>query len=248
MIVAILGDVHGNREALEAVLTAAAREDVEGFWFLGDLVGYNPDPDYCVAEVLSRASHTVRGNHDKAVTGLLSVQWFNPMAREAVRWTRRTARVETLRNVEGLPEGPQRPLPGFVLCHGTPWDEDEYLIGETAVVKAFRWMRNDGQARVCFHGHTHRPLCCRLREGPQRPEVLPGEGLVAFEPGCLYLVNPGSVGQPRDGNPKASFGILDTDRLTYRTLRVAYAVKETMRKIEAAGLPRELAWRLSGGA
>lgn len=247
MIVAILGDVHGNREALEAVLSAAAREDAGDFWFLGDLVGYNTDPDFCTRAVLSRISHGVRGNHDKAVAGFLPLQWFNPVAREAVRWTRRAASADTLQKIAGLPAGPRQPLPGFLLCHGTPRDEDEYLVGEAPVVETFRWMRDDGNARVCFHGHTHRPLACRLEGARGRPQVLSAEEPLAFEPGTLYLVNPGSVGQPRDGNPKASFGILDTGRLTYRTLRVPYAVQETMRKIEAAGLPRELALRLPEG-
>jgi diadenosine tetraphosphatase ApaH/serine/threonine PP2A family protein phosphatase len=139
-------------------------------------------------------------------------------------------------------------MPGIVLCHGTPRDEDEYLLGGTPAAEAFQWMRADGQARVCFHGHTHRPFACRLEGSRGRPQELSAEGPAALEPGALYLVNPGSVGQPRDGNPRASFGILDTDRLTYRTLRVPYAVQETGRKIEAAGLPRELAWRLAEGA
>jgi diadenosine tetraphosphatase ApaH/serine/threonine PP2A family protein phosphatase len=127
-------------------------------------------------------------------------------------------------------------------------DEDEYMVGGAPVVETFRWMHADGKARVCFHGHTHRPFACRLERPRGRPEEVSAEGPMALGPGALYLVNPGSVGQPRDGNSRASFGILDTDRLTYRTLRVQYEVKTTRGKIEAAGLPQELAWRLSEGA
>jgi predicted phosphodiesterase len=248
VIVAVLSDVHGNREALEAVLEVIDRGCVQALWFLGDLVGYNPDPDFCAEEILRRAAYVVRGNHDKAVAGLLSTEWFNPVAKQAVQWTRRTACAATLENLARLPAGPARPAAGYVLCHGTPMDEDRYMTEQGAVAESFEWIQADGAARVCFHGHTHRPFAWR-RSGPRgRPEPLPPGGGILLEPGCACLINPGSVGQPRDGNPQASFGILDTDSSTYRTLRVPYSVRETQRKIRAAGLPRELALRLAEGA
>lgn len=248
MIVAVLGDVHGNREALEAVLRAVDESAAEELWFLGDLVGYNPDPDFCVEETLRRAAHAVRGNHDKACAGLLSTEWFNPVARAAVEWTRRTAHPETLQKLARLPAGPARPRDGYLLCHGTPMDEDRYMIGRDAVEESLHWLRADrGGARVCFHGHTHRPFSCRLAHRAARPQTLPAAGSIRLEADSIYLLNPGSVGQPRDGIPMASFGILDTDRSTYDARRVAYGVEETQRKILAAGLPRELAWRLAEG-
>ena len=247
MIVAVLSDVHGNREALEAVLEVVDRGGVQALWFLGDLVGYNSDPDFCVEEILRRAAHVVRGNHDKAAAGLLSSEWFNPVAKQAVQWTRRTARADTLQDLARLPAGPARPVAGYVLCHGTPMDEDRYMTEQGAVAESFAWMWADGAARVCFFGHTHRPFACLLSGPRARPESLPPGGEISLEPGCACLINPGSVGQPRDGNPQASFGILNTDGSTYRTLRVPYNVRETQRKIRAAGLPRELASRLVEG-
>ncbi len=259
MIVAILSDVHGNREALEAVLAEADGLGAEQKWFLGDLVGYNADPDFSVAEVLRAATFLVRGNHDKACAGLLSTQWFNSVARAAVEWTRRTASTATLESLAGLPAGPVdapgTPPGGFVLCHGTPFDEDVYMSEPGAIEESARWMheraerpsRGKSGPQVCFHGHTHRPFACRLRGGKGRPEALPAGDMVALEDGFLYLLNPGSVGQPRDGISQASFGILDTARSVFRTRRVPYRVEETQRKILAAGLPRELARRLAEG-
>jgi len=248
MSVAILSDIHGNREALEAVLAALDSRSVQAIWCLGDLVGYNPDPDFCVDEILCRAAAVVRGNHDKAVAGLLSLEWFNPIAKEAVLWTRRASQPGTLERLARLPEGPVQAGASAVLCHGTPTDEDRYMVERGAIADTLRWMRAGGpEARICFHGHTHLPFACSLRDGASRPEGLPTEGEIGLEPGRIYLINPGSVGQPRDGIPLASFGILDADRSSYATLRVAYDVRETRRKILEAGLPRELAWRLVEG-
>lgn len=248
MTVAILSDIHGNREALGAVLAAVDSLSVHAIWCLGDLVGYNPDPDFCVDETLRRADVVVRGNHDKAVAGLLSLEWFNPTAKEAVLWTRRVCQPGTRERLARLPEGPAEAGGGVVLCHGTPMDEDRYMVEHGAITDTLRWMRGGGRAaRICFHGHTHLPFACFLRDRASRAEALPTEGEIALEPGRSYLINPGSVGQPRDGIPLASFGILDADRSSYVTLRVAYDVGETRRKIIGAGLPRELAWRLGEG-
>ncbi|MCX7038440.1 MAG: metallophosphoesterase family protein, partial [Spirochaetes bacterium] len=146
MTVAILSDIHGNREALEAVLSALDSRSVQAVWCLGDLVGYNPDPDFCVDEILRRAAAVVRGNHDKAVAGLLSLEWFNPTAKEAVLWTRRASKPGTLERLARLPEGPVEAGGGVVLCHGTPVDEDRYMVERGAIADALRWMRSGGRA------------------------------------------------------------------------------------------------------
>jgi len=244
---AILSDIHGNREALEAVLAAISSSSVQAVWCLGDLVGYNPDPDFCTCEILPLAAAVIRGNHDKAVAGLLSLEWFNPVAKEAVLWTRRVLPPDTLGRLARLPEGPAQPGRGILLCHGTPMDEDRYMVERGAIAETFRWMRGSPGSRICFHGHTHLPFACSLRKGGGGPEALPTEGEIGLEPDRMYLINPGSVGQPRDGIPLASFGILDADRSTYTTIRVAYDVEKTRLKILEAGLPRELAWRLAEG-
>lgn len=245
MIFAVLSDVHANREALAAVLHAVDRINPDVLLFLGDLVGYNADPEACVEAVLGRAAAVVRGNHDKAVAGLLGLDWFNPVAAEAARWTRRTVAAATLERLAGLPAGPLATGDGVLLCHGTPSDEDRYLSSESAVAEAFRTLeRSFPDALFCLHGHTHVPSAIRCRAGRIR-RLDPEE--IALEASARYLLNPGSVGQPRDGNARASFGILDLSRGVWRVVRVPYDVEGARARIAAARLPAELAERLIAG-
>jgi predicted phosphodiesterase len=248
MLYCVISDIHGNLEALEAVLRHIDSLPPSKVLCLGDLVGYNADPDACVQAVLSRALVTVRGNHDKAVARLLPLDWFNPVAREAVLWTRKNARPDTLRAVSSLREGPVDAGEGIMVCHGSPMDEDRYLMDSRGMGETRDWLvEHAPRARICFHGHTHVPVTVCFADGARRPVSLPPEEETPLEPGALYVVNPGSVGQPRDGNAMASFGILDLEKGAYRTVRVPYGVPETQRKILAAGLPRELARRLEDG-
>ena len=248
MLCAIVSDIHSNQEALEAVLGSIENLPVDVLYCLGDLVGYNADPDACVQAILPRAKATVRGNHDKAVAGLLNLDWFNRTAREAVLWTRRTAQAQTLDEVKRLPSGPLEVEEGILLCHGTPYDEDAYLMDNGSIAESYEYLaKNHPEARFCLHGHTHYPQVVVRRGERARTEVLRGQQEIRLERGGTYLINPGSVGQPRDGIALASFGILDTNRLVYRNLRVAYGVQETQRKILQAGLPAELAQRLAEG-
>jgi len=156
---AVLSDVHANREALAAVLHEVDRIGTDGLLFLGDLVGYNADPEPCVEAVLGRAVAAVRGNHDRAVAGLMNLDWFNPVAAEAARWTRRAVGAGTLARLAGLPAGPFPVAGGVLLCHGTPSDEDEYLVAGSPVAAAFRTLeQSHPDARYCLHGHTHVPF------------------------------------------------------------------------------------------
>jgi predicted phosphodiesterase len=248
MVCYIISDIHANLEALNAVLHAFSKRENDAIYCLGDLVGYNADPDICVKEVLSRAASTVRGNHDKAVCGALSLDWFNPIAREAALWTRKSMDAETRDALCGVLEGPRHVGEGIIICHGTPEDEDAYMIGPTAIRDSFRFLeKRFPEARCCFFGHTHVPLIVKKRAESGRISVVSNEREVHLEPGSVYLINPGSVGQPRDGNPKASFGILDTGKMVYHGVRVGYDLAETQRKISAAGLPEDLARRLEEG-
>ena len=248
MICAVISDIHSNLEALQAVLRAIDGFAVEAVFCLGDIVGYGPDPDECARAVFGRCHMVVRGNHDKAVSGLLTLEWFNSIAREGALWNRRAMSPETLEAIRGLPRGPLEAGEGILLCHGAPMDEDRYLIDSSAIEESYRFLDEQfPDARFCFHGHSHYPMVIARRDGNERLEVRRGGDRLRMDPDTTYLINPGSVGQPRDGNPHASFGILDTSRLVYRNLRVAYRVQETQRKIIAAGLPRELAWRLAEG-
>jgi predicted phosphodiesterase len=248
MLCAILSDIHGNREALGAVMARIAALHVSVVYCLGDFVGYNADPDDCVLPVLGRATAAVRGNHDKAAAGLLSLEWFNAAARDAVLWTRRTASAETIAALKALPRGPVEVAEGVLLCHGTPMDEDAYMIDLDSIMESYRFLdeRYSGFT-VCFHGHTHQPLAVVRRRRARTPKVLRSGEEVALAGGEGWLINPGSVGQPRDGITAASFGIFNTDGGVYRNYRVAYDVRETQRKIRSARLPPQLAWRLAEG-
>jgi diadenosine tetraphosphatase ApaH/serine/threonine PP2A family protein phosphatase len=137
---------------------------------------------------------------------------------------------------------------GILLCHGTPYDEDAYLMDIGTIAESYRYLdQSHPRTRFCLHGHTHYPQVVVRRGERKKPEVLHRQEKTRLEPGATYLINPGSVGQPRDGIALASFGILDTIRLVYRNLRTAYPVQETQRKVIQAGLPPELARRLAGG-
>ena len=248
MVCCIISDIHSNLEALNAVLDEIHSLPADSLFCLGDLVGYNADPDLCVSKVVSEAAIIVRGNHDKAVAGILSMDWFNPIARKAVIWTRKSARPETLETVASLPEGPLDAGEGVLLCHGAPMDEDRYIMDGVSISESFELLAGEHpDSRVCFHGHTHVPFMARMRKKARKPDILPAEGEIELEKDTIYLINPGSVGQPRDGNPRASFGIFDTGRGVYKTIRIAYDMLRTGKKIAAAGLPLELARRLEEG-
>ena len=246
MIIAVLSDIHGNREALAVVLGQISRLSVDSVYCLGDIVGYNADPDFCLQELIPRCEFLVRGNHDKATAGNLSLEWFNPAAEKAVLWTRGAMRPANLQKLERLKAGPLEAGGGILLCHGTPMDEDAYMWGGPLMVDTFQYLaKHHPETRVCFHGHTHIPLIAERRE--RKASTVSEEREISLDPHGTYLINPGSVGQPRDGNSRASFGILDTERSVYRNLRLRYDVQETQRKILAAGLPRDLSRRLAEG-
>ena len=248
MLCAIISDVHSNREALDAVLAAIDSLPVDALYCLGDLVGYNADADACVDMVLSRAKAVIRGNHDKAVAGFLNLDWFNRSAREAALWTRKSILPATLEKVRKLPEGPLEMEEGVLLCHGTPYDEDVYLIDAGSAAKSFAHLdARHPRARFCLYGHTHYPQVAVRIAGRNKAEFLPARQQFDLEPDAIYLINPGSVGQPRDGIARASFGILDTTRRVYRNIRVAYDVRQTQAKILRAGLPADCARRLAEG-
>lgn len=248
MIFAVLSDIHANLEALRAVLAEVDRRAVDQVLCLGDVVGYNADPDQCMRLVLDRCATVIRGNHDKAAVGLMDLQWFNPVAREAALWTARALRPDMRERLRDLRAGPRDAGEGVLICHGSPCDEDEYVLPGLAVEQAFRCLdESHGGIRVCLHGHTHRPLAAFRTSGKPAIRVLQRFDRVDLEPKAVSLLNPGSVGQPRDGNTMASFGILDTGRMTFTVVRVSYAVGETQRKVLAAGLPPGLARRLGEG-
>lgn len=241
MRVAVLSDIHSNLRALEAVLGSLG--SVDAIWHLGDVVGYGPEPDAVVARLREVGAIGVKGNHDDAVCGGRSAEDFNPDARTAVEWTRARVDETVVSYLEGLPETLVPDGTDFTLVHGSPrapiW---EYLTDPYRAYQNLAFF----ETRHCLVGHTHIPLV--FREGPgyvERREPDRKSGLALDE--RRVILNPGSVGQPRDGDPKASYLIIDTaaGRATWH--RVAYDVSGTQAAMLAAGLPPRLARRLSFG-
>ncbi len=244
MKILILSDVHGNLEALEAVLSAAS--DVDRSWCLGDLVGYGPDPEACVARIRGRCSLVLAGNHDLGVTGRLNLGDFNPVAAEALLWTRSRLSPEALAYLKGLPSQVEVPELGVLLVHGSPRDPVwEYIFSPGQILEVLR----ETPVPLTFVGHTHNAFWAAYdpESGELEVEGRPAGQTLRLEGGRRYLINPGSVGQPRDGDPRAAFALWDTETGEIRFERVEYDLRAVQMKILRAGLPPQLAERLSYG-
>ncbi|HVM69321.1 MAG TPA: metallophosphoesterase family protein [Gaiellaceae bacterium] len=242
MRIAVISDIHANLHALEAVLAAADADGVDAIWCLGDVVGYGPHPNECAALVRERADVCLVGNHDLAVLGEIDLELFVGHAGAAARWTRSVLADEHRDFLLGL--GPALRLDGVRLAHGSPRDPVwEYVLAEPAAAAAFA----DTDEPLVLVGHSHVALRIGLHDG-----VLSGTGAAAGEEvdlaGGRHLLNPGSVGQPRDGDPRAAWLVIDTvaARATFR--RTDYPVERTQAELREAGLPEVLAARLSHGA
>lgn len=241
----IISDIHANLDALETVL-AHARGKWDRALVLGDLVGYGAEPDAVVDRIRALAPDVViRGNHDKAACGLDDGSQFNTVARMAAMWTGEQLTPGNLEYLRQLPAGPIEIDALTEICHGAPFDEDHYIFDGSDAVMAFDALERP----LCLYGHTHLPAIFRHLDehyegappDPDREVVLP------LQRGAHYLVNVGSVGQPRDGDSRAGYGVLDSDARELRLYRVTYPVEEAQRKIIAAGLPASLANRLALG-
>jgi predicted phosphodiesterase len=233
----ILSDIHANWDALDAVLT-----DAEGKYDLvlncGDLVGYGPEPNRVVDWCRATNAAVIRGNHDRAAVGLTDLEWFNPVARAAALWTSDILTEENRSYLARLPSGPAT-VQDFDLIHGSPIDEDEYLVSIEDVHGL------PLERTLSFFGHTHLQGGFWIHRNGVRP-LQPG-GSVTVEDTAAYLVNPGSVGQPRDHDPRAAYAIYDSESRRVDYHRVDYDVMSTIRKILDAGLPEVLGLRLTRG-
>ncbi len=243
----ILSDIHSNGAALEAVL-AAAKGRWEKAVCLGDVVGYGPDPNEVIARVRELTSVLVRGNHDKAVARPASSDDLNPLAKAAVDWTRAPLRPENLKFLEELPSGPVT-VDSLALVHGAYHDEDEYVFSPAQALNGLLASR----VPVTFFGHTHFQGGFSYRgdrlEVIQLKVTQPGPGFAAMriEAGTRYLLNPGSIGQPRDGDARAAFAIADLDHGVVEFWRVPYDIAAVQDRMTKAGLPEPLVLRLAFG-
>jgi predicted phosphodiesterase len=240
----ILTDVHANVDALEAVLHSVKRKRIDVIVSLGDLVGYGGAPNQVIDAVrrLRGDVRHIRGNHDKVASGLEEGLGFNPVALAAARWTHDRLVPANQRFVAALPEGPASE-DGFLYCHGSPLDEDLYVVNARDAEEVFQRAEFD----LCFFGHTHVAGCFVYDDDQARRLPLERRATLALEPGLRYLVNPGAVGQPRDRDPRAAFVLYDSDRRVVQWCRVEYPVTSAQRRILRAGLPKVLAERLSRG-
>jgi predicted phosphodiesterase len=241
----VLSDVHSNKEALAAVLAFTRRKPWDKVVFLGDLVGYGANPNQTVDLMRGLKPFVgIRGNHDKVCSGIEEGELFNRIALEAAHWTRRKLTKTNLKWLKALPQGPLVVDKRFAIAHGTPIDEDAYIFGEIEALNIFR--RTDYP--LCFFGHSHFPVIFALS-----PDAITTILTVApsfrfkLKPGVRYLINPGSIGQPRDGNPLAAFALYDSDSGVVTIHRIDYQVAAAQQKILKAGLPRPLADRLALG-
>jgi predicted phosphodiesterase len=238
--IAVLSDVHGNLPALEAVLEALRPYDA--VWQLGDVVGYGPQPDEVVALLESENAIGVRGNHDSAAIGDLDTDAFNDDAKFAVEWTAERIKPATRQWLAALPlRTVDKP---FTLVHGSPRDPTWEYVYSAAIAKA-NLAAFDTQH--CLVGHTHVPLVFRERKGGGVETVTAKEGAAMRLDGARMIVNPGSVGQPRDGDPRACGMILDTAAQTVEWHRVEYPIEKVQTLMTAARLPRRLIARLQFG-
>ena len=243
----ILSDIHANLEGLEKCLETAAGKYDE-IICLGDLVGYGPDPNASIARLRGICKVIIRGNHDKACCGITDAAEFNPLAKIGTDWTRAQLTAEHTEYLRQLPTGPVA-VDWFEIVHGSPADEDEYILGPGQAFPALKSL----SVHAALFGHTHyqggfmlsptgrfQSIRCQFKEEGQTVKLV-------LEDGGRYLINPGSVGQPRDGDWRAGFAILDRESRQVEYYRVPYDLPTTQKKMREAGLPDPLIRRLELG-
>jgi len=246
MRILILSDIHSNGTALDAVLETA-KDRWDKSVCLGDVVGYGPDPNYVTERLRQMGTKTIRGNHDKAVTGLMATEDFNPVAKAAVDWTRAELKPEHMTWLTELPKGPLE-SEGIVLIHGAFQDEDEYVFTPEQALDGLL----DSTAPVTFFGHTHHQggfsyQDSRLEVLQIRPRAAESFAALRIEPLRRFLLNRGSIGQPRDGDPRAAFAVADLEHEVVEFWRIPYDVAAVQKRMRAAHLPEPLVQRLLVG-
>jgi len=243
MIYGVFSDVHANYEALKAVMAFFRKNKAGSFICCGDLVGYGPQPSECVREVMGLKNlSVVLGNHDAALVGKLEMRWFNHNAVAALEFARKSLAGQELAYLAALPETIK--TGDFTVVHGSPRKPlTEYLLNEAQFTDNLGYW----EASPCFLGHSHLPVYFR-QSGDEPPEtdfLLPTSKVMLA--GVRYMLNPGSAGQPRDGNPRASCGLYDSEKKTFEVFRLDYDFSKTQELMKRGGLPHMLIERLAFG-
>jgi len=243
----VFSDIHSNLEALGAVLSRVRKRKIDAYLFLGDIIGYGANPNE-VIEVLGALSNlvSIRGNHDKVVMGIESLEFFNPVAAQAIQWTKQRLNNFSKKFLSSLKKGPLRIKEGICICHGSPQDEDYYIFTPE---EAYASLDFSGE-RICFFGHTHVPVVYEFRTPEAYTVYYPleeGRTTIKLNPEYKYMINPGSVGQPRDRNPRASYLIFDESKQVVQFYRIPYRIVNARSKILKQGLPPVLGDRLLEG-
>jgi len=241
----IFTDIHGNLEALNTLLKFSQKRKIDHFIFLGDLVGYGASPNETIQKIRTlRPLSIIRGNHDKAVSGFDTIETFNPIAASAIQWTKKQILKKNREFLIHLRKGPIGIHNLFSICHGAPFDEDYYIFGEFDAAEAFQYLKSP----LCFFGHTHFPFIYTKRDNWVEGTFLEGNfSEIKLEKDVQYLINPGSIGQPRDRNPRIGFAIYDSETRVVKFYRLQYDVEEAQKKILKENLPPALAERLALG-
>jgi len=237
MKILVFSDIHSNLTAFEEVLAAAG--NVDAYWCLGDIVGYGPDPNECIARVRDLPNLIcVRGNHDAATLGKVDQQTFNHEASLAITWTKRHLNAESQEYLLSLPE--KLVINDVTIVHGSPrnpvWD---YVMDFMTAVRMFQFF----DTGICLLGHTHVPAIWNEKDAPKAP-------VMDFQKTKILsktILNPGSVGQPRDHDPRASYAIFDPDERTWELRRVSYDIESVQARVKKSGLPWRHAMRLAEG-
>jgi len=245
MRVAILSDIHSNLEALNAVLDSVRSEEIRDIWILGDILGYGPMPNECIDAIKKLDAITITGNHDLGAVSEIDIDNFNEEGKVAIEWQRSKVSLENLEFIKALPKS-ARPIDDVLMVHGSPrhpvW---EYVIASWIADENFAYFNE----KICFFGHTHLPTVYKsnIEQGSEIIDVTAGDRFELDGKDLRWMINPGSVGQPRDGNPDSSYLILNTDDWSIEFRRMAYKINKTQEEMRGVGLPSYLRERLPRG-
>jgi predicted phosphodiesterase len=248
----IISDIHANLESLSLLVEKyIPAMNIERIICLGDIVGYNADPAACISLVLNLKAFTIRGNHDRAIA-YNDFEYFSDHAKMAGRWTRNTLSPEHIDSLASLVPGPKIIENLFAISHGSPTDEDKYILSPYQSIPEFKWLQKTG-INICFFGHTHMAVTYVYNKyldlnNPSHIKTIKNMK-INIKKDNYYCINPGSLGQPRDGNPDASFALFDTAKMAVEIIRFIYPVEKTRKKIIERKVPygSYLSSRLASG-